>query len=210
MNIINLVTQIIFYLFAVGAIFSALIVVSTRNPVNGVLALVLTFISMAGIWILLHAEFLALILVVVYVGAVMTLFLFVVMMLNLDLTNLKRGLVRYLPVGLLIVFFILVMLFLVVGPRNFGLQYYSVPMPQTDDVSNVQALGMTLFTHYIYSFEIAGVLLLVSMIAAITLAFRGVRQRKVVKVSDQLAVRREDRVTLVKMQNEQKHTGENA
>lgn len=199
--IVNIVTQVIFYIFAVSAVCSALMVVTARNPVKAVLCLVLTFLSMAGIWILLHAEFLALILVVVYVGAVMTLFLFVVMTLNLDRQQLKRGLVKYLPLGLIIVILIMVMLFTVVGPAHFGLQKYPEPAAQAANYSNVKALGTTLYSQFIYPFEIAGALLLVAMIAAITLAFRGRRQRKQVNIADQLAVQKDDRLTLVKMKS---------
>ena len=202
--VVNVVTQVIFYIFAVSAVMSALFVVTAKNPVQGVLSLVLTFVAMAGVWILLHAEFLALILVVVYVGAVMTLFLFVVMTLNLDKTQLRRGLVRYLPLGLIIVILIMVMLFYVIGPEHFGLKEYSTPAAQPVDYSNVAALGYTLYTQYVYPFEIAGVLLLVAMIAAITLAFRGRRNRKVVSISHQLSVTRKDRITLVKMKSEKK------
>ena len=207
MILTNLITQIIFYIFAIGAIMAALVVVSTRNPVKGVLFLVLCFVAMAGVWILLHAEFLALILVVVYVGAVMTLFLFVVMMLNIDIASLKQTLVRYFGVGLLIVFFIFLFLFMVVGPKYFGLASYPVP-EEGSTISNVQQLGFTLFNHYVYSFEIAGVLLLVAMVASISLAFRGIQHRKNVKVDAQLAVRREDRIKLVQIDVEVKKQGE--
>jgi len=196
--ITNIVMQVIFYIFALSAVGSALIVVSTRNPVTGVLSLVMTFIATAGIWILLHAEFLALILIVVYVGAVMTLFLFVVMMLNLDLTKLRSGLVRYLPLGLVIVVLIMIMLFTVIGPNHFGLKEFPAPLPQPEHFSNVKALGLTLYTDFVYPFILAGVLLLAAMIAAITLAFRGNRDRKVVSIKEQLATTKADRLTIVK------------
>ncbi len=203
--IVNIVTQVVFYLFAISAVCGALMVVTARNPVKAVLCLVLTFVAMAGIWILLHAEFLALILVIVYVGAVMTLFLFVVMTLNLDRQQLKRGLVRYLPLGLIIVILIMVMMFTVIGPSHFGLSKYPEPAAVAANYSNVKALGTTLYSRFVYPFEIAGVLLLVAMIAAITLAFRGRRHRKQVNIGEQLATRREDRITLVKMNPKPNH-----
>ena len=203
--ITNILTQIIFYIFALGVIGSALMVVSAKNPVQGVLSLVLCFVAMAGIWILLHAEFLALILIVVYVGAVMTLFLFVVMTLNLDRSQLKRGLVSYLPFGLIIIIFIMIMLFYVVGPAHFGLAAYAAPTAQPANYSNVAALGTTLYSEEVYPFEIAGALLLVAMIAAITLAYRGRRNRKQVKIASQLAVCREDRIKLIGLHSEKKH-----
>lgn len=204
----NIVTQIVFYIFAIGVILSSLVVVSTRNPVKGVLFLVLCFVAMAGVWILLHAEFLALILVVVYVGAVMTLFLFVVMMLNIDVASIKQTLVRYFGVGLLIVFFIFLFIFMIVGPKHFGLLSYPVPQDSSSALSNVQQLGLTLFNHYIYSFEVAGILLLTAMIASISLAFRGVQRRKNIRVDDQLAVRAQDRIKLVQIDVEVKKHGE--
>lgn len=199
MSITNILMQVIFFVFAISAIATSLVVITTRNPVKGVLFLVLTFLSMAGIWVMLQAEFLALILVVVYVGAVMTLFLFVVMMLNIDAMQVKKGLVRYLPLGVVIIGFILFAFWMVLGNQNFGLQHYAVPPMQGTDVSNTQALGMTLFTQYLYPFEVAGVLLLVAMIAAITLAHRGVRARQQVSITEQLSVRAEQRVRLVSM-----------
>lgn len=202
--VLEIVKQVIFFVFALSALTAALVVITTKNPVKGVLFLVLTFVAMAGIWILLHAEFLALILVVVYVGAVMTLFLFVVMMINLDLSELRRGLVKYFPLGLIIVALLFVMLYLVLGPQHFGLKAYPMPPSQPDHFSNVKALGQTLYSQFIYPFELAGALLLVAMIAAITLSFRGQRRRKVVLVPDQLKVSKKDRLRVVKMKSEGK------
>jgi NADH-quinone oxidoreductase subunit J len=196
--IIEVLKQVIFYLFALCAIFSAVNVVTTRNPVKGVLSLVLTFVAMAGIWILLHAEFLALILVVVYVGAVMTLFLFVVMMLNLETTNLKRGIVRYFPIALVIVLLIMVMIFLVVSPQQFGLSSVPAPGPVSAHYSNVRALGQTLYTGFVYPFEIAGALLLIAMVSAITLTFRGRKHRRKVNINDQLKTTKAERLRMVK------------
>lgn len=194
----NLAIQIIFYLFAVTAVIGAAVVITTKNPVKGVLFLVLTFVAMAGIWLLLQAEFLALILVLVYVGAVMTLFLFIVMMLNIAAIEEQRSLVRYLPFGALVVICILVMMISMLGNHYFGFANYPLPLDQPATYSNVQALGALLFTNYLYPFEIAGVILLVAMIAAITLTHRG-SNRKNQNAQQQLSVTAQQRLKLVKM-----------
>src|SRR3990167_5487224 len=152
--------QIIFYLFAATAIISALMVVAAKNPVHGVLFLVLTFFASAGIWLILNAEFLALILVLVYVGAVMTLFLFVVMMLSVHLVYSREGFVRYLPIAAVVVLFIVGLMLLVVNPERFGLLLVPAPLPKMVDYSNIAALGSVLYTEYVYPFETAAVLLL--------------------------------------------------
>lgn len=198
-------TQVVFYVFAVAAVISALMVVTTRNPVKGVLFLVLTFIAMAAVWIFLQAEFLALILVVVYVGAVMTLFLFVVMMLNTNIDRSKKMWVRYMPLGLAIVLLLLIMMVFVVGPQHFGLKQFAVPAAAAPGYSNVKALGGTLYAHYVFPFIVAGVLLLVAMVSAITLAFRGAQgQRKIERIADQLRTTKADRLKVVKMKAEKK------
>jgi len=194
--------QFVFYVFAVAAVASALMVVFTRKPVKGVLFLVLTFIAMAGIWIFLQAEFLALILVVVYVGAVMTLFLFVVMMLNTEIDRSKKMLVRYLPIGLVVMLVLLIMMIYVVGSGQFGLAHYAAPGQLPAHYSNVSALGTTLYADYVLPFVTSGVLLLVAMIAAIALAFRGAHNRKIERVPDQLRVKKADRLRVVKMKSE--------
>jgi NADH-quinone oxidoreductase subunit J len=195
--------HLIFYAFAAMAIFSALMVVLSSNPVRSVLFLVLTFFATAGIWMILHAEFLALILVLVYVGAVMTLFLFVVMMLSVHLEKMREGFVRYFPVGILIVTFILALTIMVIGPQHFGLTQMPAPGLKAEDYSNLSELGMSLYTDYIYPFEIAAVLLLTAIIAAISLAHRR-PERKSQKVSAQIAVQRNDRVRLLKIPSEKK------
>lgn len=196
--------HIIFYVFAAVAVCSAVAVVTVRNPVYSVLSLVVTFFAMAGIWMLLHAEFLSLILVVVYVGAVMTLFLFVVMMLNIDKENKRSGFVRYLPFGIIIVLLIIGLIIVAVGPRYFGVTQMPIPQPESVNYSNIEQLGTVLYTDYVYAFEIAGVILLAAIIAAITLTHRGPVRRKVQNVYDQLSVRPEDRVRLIKMAPEPK------
>lgn len=191
--------HIIFYVFSALAVCSALAVITVRNPVNSVLSLVITFFAMAGIWMLLRAEFLSLILLLVYVGAVMTLFLFVVMMLNIDIENKRSGFVRYLPFGIILVVLMLGLIIATVGPKYFSLEQMPLPPTEPADYSNLQEIGRALYTNYAYPFEIAGVLLLAAMIAAITLTHRGPVKRKSQNVSQQIAVRPEDRVRLVKM-----------
>jgi len=192
----------IFYLFATIAVASAVSVVSARNPVRSVLSLVVTFFAMSGVWMILHAEFLSLILLLVYVGAVMTLFLFVVMMLNIDTEQTRGGFVKYLPFGILLSVLLLGVMLFSVGPKFFG----SLEMPslETADYSNLTMIGNVLYTDYAYPFEIAGVILLAAIIAAITLTHRGPVRRKVQSIDAQVAMRREDSVRLVEMPAEQK------
>jgi NADH-quinone oxidoreductase subunit J len=189
--------HVIFYLFAAIATGSAVSVITARNPVRSVLSLVLTFFAMSGVWMILQAEFLALILLLVYVGAVMTLFLFVVMMLNIDREQKRGGFVKYLPFCLLLVVLMVGMLFTTIGPRYFS--QLQVPVVEAADYNNLTALGDVLYTNFAYPFEIAGVILLTAIIAAITLTFRGPMRRKVQDPAAQIAMRREDSVRLVKM-----------
>jgi len=184
------------------AVLSAMVVVAVRNPVRSVLALVVTFFSMAGVWMILSAEFLSLILLLVYVGAVMTLFLFVVMMLNANVTSSQEGFTRYLPFGILVVLLMVALMVVALGPR-FGLM--PIPVPPNANYSNVTQLGSVLYTEYAYPFEIAGVLLLAAIVAAISLAHRVPKQRKGQNIGEQLRVRRDDRVRLVKMPSEKKN-----
>lgn len=209
MRMTELITplHIIFYFFAILAVCSALTVITLRNPVHSVLALVLTFFSMAGIWMLLRAEFLSLILLLVYVGAVMTLFLFVVMMLNIHTEKKRSGFVRYLPFGVIIVLLLAGLLIIVMGPRYFGLGEVPAPLPEPANFSNIAHLGSILYTHYAYPFEIAGVLLLAAIIAAITLTHRAPRKRKQQSVGEQIAVHPADRLRLIKMPAESKQEG---
>jgi NADH-quinone oxidoreductase subunit J len=194
-----LVVHIAFYVFAALAVLSALVVISVRNPVRSVLALVVTFFAMAGVWMILSAEFLSLILLLVYVGAVMTLFLFVVMMLNADKTASREGFTRYLPFGILVVLLMVSLMIVAFGSHFTQLP---PPVPPGADYSNVTALGSVLYTQYAYPFEIAGVLLLAAIVAAISLAHRTPKLRKTQSVSDQLSVHPKDRVRLVKMPSE--------
>ncbi len=190
---------IIFYIFSTILVGSALAVITVRNPIYAALFLVLAFCTCAGVWLLLEAEFLAITLVLVYVGAVMVLFLFVVMMLDINLAPLKEGFIRFLPVGIAVGVIILIQMAMILGPENFGLEKFATPMGQGEDYSNTKALGRILYTTYVYPFEIAAVILLVAIIAAITLTLRKRPDYKSQNVADQVKVRREDRVRLVKM-----------
>lgn len=196
--------HIIFYIFSTVAIASGTMVVASKNAVHSVLFLVLAFFGMAGVWMLLHAEFLSLILVLVYVGAVMTLFLFVVMMLNLDKEPSKEGFVRFLPFAILVALLIIGLSVMVVGPARFGLAQMPAPPLLPADYSNTADLGSVLYTHYAYPFEIAGALLLVSIIAAICLTHRKPKNRKNQIVAAQIAVRRDDCVKLINIPSEKK------
>lgn len=188
-----------FYLFASIAIASAAMVVVGRNPVHSALSLVLCFFCCSGLWILAHAEFLALILILVYVGAVMTLFLFVIMMLNIDLETIRSKLVSYVVVGGFTITLLLVLMFAALRPENFSFGLLENAQMHTKDYSNIRDLGLVLYTQYAYAFEIAGELLLVAIISAICLSHRGPRNCKSQRPQDQINVRRDDRVRLVKM-----------
>jgi NADH-quinone oxidoreductase subunit J len=196
--------HIIFYVFATIAICSAVSVITVRNPVRSVLSLVVTFFAMSGIWMLLRAEFLSLILLLVYVGAVMTLFLFVVMMLNIDIEKKRQGFVRYLPFGIIVVILLTGLMIAALTPHYFGVTQMPPPPPEPANFSNIHHLGLLIYTDYAYAFEIAGVLLLTAIIAAITLTHRGPVRRKVQNPGVQVAVRPEDRVRLIKMPPEPK------
>ena len=198
--------QIIFYCFSALLLFSATMVITVRNPVRAALFLVLAFFTSAGIWLLLEAEFLALTLVLVYVGAVMVLFLFVVMMLDINLTSLQEGFTRYLPLGILVAALITIEMLVVLGAAHFGLDIVPAPDPQPDDYSNTRAIGLVLYTTYVYPFEIAAVILTVAIVAAITLTLRENKSRKAQVVSDQIKVRAEDRLRIVKMDAVRKET----
>jgi NADH-quinone oxidoreductase subunit J len=188
-------------------VFSALMVVVSSNPVRGALFLVLTFFCMATLWLLLHAEFLAIILVLVYVGAVMTLFLFVVMMLSVSRVNIREGFVRYLPISGLIIVMVTGIAIMVVGPHHLGLALMPSPPQTPADYSNTASLGLLLYTYYAYPFEIAAVVLLTAIVAAITLTHnQQVKKHKAQRVSQQIAVRAQDRLRLIDMPSEPKHS----
>ncbi|HVC52790.1 MAG TPA: NADH-quinone oxidoreductase subunit J [Stellaceae bacterium] len=194
---------IMFYLFAAVAIASGVMVVSARNPVHSVLFLILAFFNAAGLFVLMGAEFLAMILVVVYVGAVAVLFLFVVMMLDIDFVRLRSGAIRYLPIGALIGIVLLAELVLVFGswaiaPSIAGLKAAPIAAGAAS-VTNTRALGGLLYTRYIFAFQTAGLILLVAMIGAIVLTLRqrtGVRRQS---IAAQLARTRAESVEIVKV-----------
>ena len=196
--------RFIFYFFAAVLVFAAVRVITVRNPVHAALHLVLAFFTCAALWLMLEAEFLAITLVLVYVGAVMVLFLFVVMMLDINVSPLREGFIKYLPVGLSVAALIVIEMFLVVRARNFGSDAVAIPARHGADYSNTRELGSVLYTDYVYPFEIASVILLVAIIAAIALTMRRRPETKYQNPVDQVAVKRADRVRLVKMKAEEK------
>ncbi|OGS91591.1 MAG: NADH:ubiquinone oxidoreductase subunit J [Gallionellales bacterium GWA2_60_18] len=193
---------IVFYIFAALTVFAAMRVITARNPVHAVMFLVLTFISCAGIWILLEAEFLAITLVLVYVGAVMVLFLFVVMMLDINLVRLREGIWRWLPFGAALAGLMVFQMVWVLGSPDISAGKAAVK--HAADYSNTKELGRLIYTDYVYPFEIAAVLLLVAMVAAIALTLRRRKDSKSQVVSEQVAVKKADRLRIVKMQAESK------
>ena len=196
--------NLLFYTFGAVLVGAALGVVFSRNPVHAVMFLVLAFFNSAVLWLLLEAEFLAIALVLVYVGAVMVLFLFVVMMLDVNVEEVRKGFARYLPVGLLVAFIMVVELGQVIWVRSWGLSTLTTAPPLPEDYSNTKALGKVLYTEHVYAFELASVILLLAIVAAITLTMRKRPNLKQQDIAAQVAVRREDRVRLVSMPAEKK------
>jgi NADH-quinone oxidoreductase subunit J len=193
---------IVFYMFAALIVFAALGVITSRNPVHAVLFLVLAFISSSGIWLLLEAEFLAITLVLVYVGAVMVLFLFVVMMLDINLVRLREGFWRWLPFGAgLAGLMVFEMIWVLGATKTSG---GMVAIKHAADYSNTKVLGRLLYTEYVYPFEIAAVILLVAMVAAIALTMRRRKDAKSQIVSEQVAVKKADRLRIVPMKSARK------
>jgi len=187
---------LLFYFFSVILVVAALCVVLARNPVHSAMFLVLSFFTAACIWMLLEAEFLAITLVLVYIGAVMVLFLFVVMMLDINLDRLREGFWRWFPVGALVAAIMVVEMVLVLW-QPFGAEGMPAPAPQAGDYSNTKALGRLIYTEYVYAFEIAAVILLVAIVAAIALTLRRRPGTKHQDPAKQVMVRRGDRVRLV-------------
>lgn len=183
-------------------IAAAIGVITARNPMYSALFLVLAFVTSAVIWVLLEAEFLAMALVLVYVGAVMVLFLFVVMMLDINVARMRAGFTRYAPLGILIAGLTVVQLVGVVWLRSRGLPILARPVPHGPEYSNTKELGAVLYTEHVYAFELAAFILLLAIVAAIVLTLRKREGVKVQNVSEQVAVRREDRVRLVSMDAE--------
>lgn len=189
--------SIVFYFFASLMIISAIAVVSLKNSVKAVLSLVLTFFCGAVLWLLLEAEFLAISLVLVYVGAVMVLFLFVVMMLDLENTKSNKNHLKQIIFGVIIAIALFAGLYIALGSQYFGEAVIATPAPHSLEYSNVSELGKLLYTQYFYAFEIAGVILLVAIIAAISLTFRGRLERRGQSVRGQHRVSKEDRLRVV-------------
>jgi NADH-quinone oxidoreductase subunit J len=199
-----ILNAIFFYLFAGLCIASAVMVVTARNPVHSVLFLILAFVNAAGLFVLLGAEFLAMILIVVYVGAVAVLFLFVVMMLDVDFAELRHGFLNYLPIGFLVGAILLIELLFVVGAWVINPNMpKAITAPIVSDVSNTQALGLVLYTRYVYFFEAAGVILLVAMIGAIVMTLQHKPDVRRQNISDQLARRRSTAIDVVKVKSGQ-------
>jgi NADH-quinone oxidoreductase subunit J len=194
----------VFWVFAAILVIAAVCVITARNPVHSALFLVLAFFTAAALWMLLRAEFLAIALVLVYVGAVMVLFLFVVMMLDINLDRLREGFWSYLPLGATVAVLMIVEMALVLGGKYFGLQALPGPDDPGPGYSNTKELGRLLYTDYAYPFELAAVLLLVAIIVAIALTLRKRKDTKYQDPARQIAVKRGDRVRLVSMPAEKK------
>ncbi|MDH4021811.1 MAG: NADH-quinone oxidoreductase subunit J [Gammaproteobacteria bacterium] len=195
-------TTFLFYAFATVLLASAVGVITVRNPVYAALYLILAFVTSAVLWLLLEAEFLAVVLVLVYVGAVMVLFLFVVMMMDINTATLREGFLRYAPVGAIVAGIIVLELAYVIWFRSDGLPVDLQLVPRDALYSSTEQLGQVLYTQYLYPFELAAMLLLLAIVAAILLTMRHRPGLKVQDVSEQVNVRREDRVRLVKMKSE--------
>lgn len=199
-----MIELIVFYFFATILVLSAVMVITVRNPVHAALFLVLAFFSSSAVWILLEAEFLAIVLVLVYVGAVMVLFLFVIMMLDINLAPLREGFAKYLPVGIIVASLMAVSMGVIVRSDYFDTAVSYTSSRHGADYSNTTELGRALFTDYLYPFEIAGAILLVAIIAAIALTMRKRAGVKTPKPENQVAVTREGHVRLVKMEAEKR------
>jgi NADH-quinone oxidoreductase subunit J len=197
---------ILFYVFGAILLGAALAMITVRNPVHAALFLVLAFVTAAAIWLLAEAEFLAIVLVLVYVGAVMVLFLFVVMMLDINFARLREGMADFLPAGLVVAAAMATVLTLVIT------RYITMDPPEraAADHSNTGALGAILYTEYVYPFEIAAVILLVAIIAAIALTMRRRTDTKYIDPAEQVRVRRQDRVRLVSMESASRERGEDS
>jgi NADH-quinone oxidoreductase subunit J len=193
---------IFFYLFAGACVAAAFMVIASKNPVHSVLFLILAFVNAAGLFVLLGAEFLAMILIIVYVGAVLVLFLFVVMMLDVDFSELRQGFLQYLPVGAFVGIIVLIELILVVFTWTIGpdvQQAIASPIPPLAKMPNTEALGHVLYTRYIYFFQAAGIVLLVAMIGAIVLTLHHKPRVKRQNIADQIARSKATAIEIVKV-----------
>jgi len=203
-----MIEQISFYVFSALLIFAASMVITMRNPVHSALFLVMAFFNSAALWLLLEAEFLAITLVLVYVGAVMVLFLFVVMMLDINIARLREGFAKYLPIAAVVAVIMAIEMILVVGPENFGLAQFAEPARHAADYSNTKELGSLLYTVYVYPFEIAAAILLVAIVAAIALTMRRRDGTRHQNITEQVSAKATNRVRVVKMASEPKESGE--
>ncbi len=197
-----MLVTILFYAFSAVLVGAALGVILARNPVHAVLFLVLCFFNSAVLWLLIEAEFLAIVLVLVYVGAVMVLFLFVVMMLDVNIEKLREGFMRHAPLGILVALIVIVELYYVLWVRRLGLDVTGGTAPLPEHYSNTGQIGAVLYTEYVYPFQLAAVVLLIAIIAAIALTMRERPGHKVQDISKQVAVRSKDRMRIVQMPTE--------
>jgi NADH-quinone oxidoreductase subunit J len=191
--------DIVFYFLSAILLVAGLRVITARNPVHSALYLVLAFFTAAGIWMLLEAEFLAIALVLVYVGAVMVLFLFVVMMLDINLDRLREGFWDYFPLAASVGVLMALEMTMVLGAKHFGPERVAAPAPHGADYSNTAELGRLLYTEYVYPFELAAVVLLVAIVAAIALTLRRRKDSKYIDPAVQVRVRRNDRLKIISM-----------
>jgi NADH-quinone oxidoreductase subunit J len=196
----------VFYAFAAILLFAALRVITARNPVHSALFLVLAFATASGLWMLLEAEFLAIALILVYIGAVMVLFLFVVMMLDINIDRLREGYWDYLVPGLAVAGIMVAEMAVILAGRHFGLIAMLPPAPKSADYSNTKALGRVVYTDYIYPFELSAVILLVAIVAAIALTLRRRKDSKYQDPARQVEVRKQDRIRIVSMPAEKTAT----
>ncbi|WP_153768913.1 NADH-quinone oxidoreductase subunit J [Labrenzia sp. CE80] len=198
-----ILNALFFYLFAGVTVASAFMVIASRNPVHSVLFLILAFCNSAGLFVMLGAEYLAMLLIVVYVGAVAVLFLFVVMMLDVDFVELRQGFLQYLPVGALVGLVLLVEILMGVGAWVIApelLTHVSEPTPALTEMSNIEAIGAVLYTKYIFYFQVAGLVLLVAMIGAIVLTLRHKEYVKRQNIAEQVARTPETAVEIKKVE----------
>lgn len=196
-----MIITLLFYGFAAILVIAALGLITSRNPVHSALFLVLAFFQSAMLWLLMEAEFLAVVLLLVYVGAVMVLFLFVVMMLDINMERMREGYTRYMPLGIGVAVVVILEIGNVIWFRSQDLPFLTVPEPHPAGYSNTKELGAVLYTEYVYAFELAAVVLLLAIVAAITLTMRRRPGLKTQNIAEQVAVRREDRVRLVQMES---------
>ena len=196
---------LIFYVFAAIMVFAAARVITARNPVHAAMFLVLTFFTCAAIWLLLEAEFLAITLVLVYVGAVMVLFLFVVMMLDVNVEPLREGFVKYLPVGILVGLIMFAEMIFLITQKYFKAEQFPIPdRVSAEGMSNTESLGRLLYSEYLFQFEIAAIILLVAIVAAISLTMRRRPNTKYQTPSEQVQVTKQDRLRVVQMPTEER------